>query len=51
LSGPGKEPKDADKEAYLKEADPEPSKGFHVLILKEILSGVNGKFCLSLRGG
>lgn len=45
LSWPGKEPKDAGKEDDLKEADPEPSRGFHIFILEEILSGVNGKFC------
>ncbi len=33
----------------MKEADPEPTRGFHVFILKEILSGVNGKFCLLFR--
>ncbi|AFS52873.1 hypothetical protein LFML04_0638 [Leptospirillum ferriphilum ML-04] len=41
LSWPGKEPKDAGKEDDLKEADPEPSRVFHIFILEEILSGVN----------
>ena len=46
LSWPGKEPEEAGKENDMKETDPEPTRGFHIFILKEILSGVNGKFCL-----